>query len=118
MTTVTKQFVAPALPLASEIFDTVYFNKFNSILRLYFSQLDNLLLQLVNSASTYKVTAFTASTTITVVHNFGIYPVVNVINSAGVVITPAAITHNSVNDFTVILSIATTGNVIAVAGKQ
>lgn len=117
ITAIIKRFAPPTLPQPSSEYNTSYFDKFNTVLRLYFNQLDAILQQIVTSAPTYKVTAFTTATSVTVTHNFGVYPVVNVINNLGVVITPATITHNSVNDFTVMLTVATTGNVIAVAGK-
>jgi len=68
------------------------------------------------SSSIYLDTAFTSQTTVTVTHNFGKYPVVNVINNTGAVIVPLTITHGSLNAFTVTFSAATTGNIIAVIG--
>jgi len=62
------------------------------------------------------VTAFTAQTSIVVTHNFGKYPVVNVIDNTGAVVVPLTITHGSLNAFTVTFSAATTGNIIAVIG--
>ena len=116
LTTIVKRFVAPVLPIPADEYEVIYFDKYNSILRLYFNQVDTLLQQIVANPS-YKVTAFTAATSITVTHNFGIYPVVDVINNSGVVTTPVSVTHTSINAFTVILAVATTGNVIAVAGR-
>jgi hypothetical protein len=55
LSTVIKRFVAPALPQASQEYDQKYFDKFNSILRLYFNQLDQLLGQLVSTSSTVPV---------------------------------------------------------------
>jgi hypothetical protein len=52
---VIKRFVAPALPQASQEYDQKYFDKFNSILRLYFNQLDQLLGQLVSTSATVPV---------------------------------------------------------------
>ena len=55
ITTAIKRFVAPALPQATQEYDHRYFDKFNSILRLYFNQLDQLLGQLVSTSSTVPV---------------------------------------------------------------
>ena len=55
ITNVIKRFVAPALPNATEQYDQKYFDKYNSILRLYFNQLDQLLGQLVSTSSTVPV---------------------------------------------------------------
>jgi hypothetical protein len=55
LTTLIKRFTAPALPNATQEYDQRYFDKFNSILRLYFNQLDQLLGQLVSTSSTVPV---------------------------------------------------------------
>ena len=55
LTNIIKRFTAPALPQATEQYDQKYFDKFNSILRLYFNQLDQLLGQLVSTSSTVPV---------------------------------------------------------------
>jgi hypothetical protein len=52
---VIKRFTAPALPQASQQYDQKYFDKFNSVLRLYFNQLDQLLGQLVSTSATVPV---------------------------------------------------------------
>jgi hypothetical protein len=52
---VIKRFVAPALPQASQEYDQKYFDKFNSILRLYFNQIDQLLGQLVSTSATVPI---------------------------------------------------------------
>jgi len=52
---VIKRFAAPSLPQASQEYDQKYFDKFNSILRLYFNQLDQLLGQLVSTSATVPV---------------------------------------------------------------
>jgi len=67
-------------------------------------------------SSMYVAQAFTAQTTIVVTHNFGKYPVVNVIDNTGAVVVPLTITHSSLNAFTVTFSAATTGSIIAVIG--
>lgn len=55
LTTLRKRFVAPALPHAPQVFEQQYFDKFNSILRLYFNQLDQLLGQLVSGTGTVPI---------------------------------------------------------------
>lgn len=59
---------------------------------------------------------FIGAASVDVVHNFGVYPVVQII-VAGVVTAPTAITHNSVNDFTVTFGGATTGTIVATVGS-
>lgn len=55
LTNLIKRFAAPALPNPPQEFDQRYFDKFNSILRLYFNQLDQLLGQLVSGTGTVPV---------------------------------------------------------------
>lgn len=55
---------------------------------------------------------FTSSTSVVVTHNFGAFPLVNVLNSSDEVVVPLSITHNSSNHFTVTFTTATTGTVI------
>lgn len=47
---------APALPYAPPVYNTEYHNQLNSILRLYFNQLDNLVGQLMASSSALPIT--------------------------------------------------------------
>jgi len=68
-------------------------------------------------ANAYLVQAFAGQTSVTVTHNFGALPAVNVIDSAGEVLVPLSIKHNNINSFTVTMSVATTGNVIATVGS-
>jgi len=56
--------------------------------------------------------SFTSQTSITVTHNRGWYPVVQVIDGSGILLSPLSVTHASVNAFTVTLSSSTTGNII------
>jgi len=56
--------------------------------------------------------SFTSQTSITVTHNRGWYPVVQVIDGSGILLSPLSVTHASVNSFTVTLSSSTTGNII------
>lgn len=65
----------------------------------------------------YSSTPFTDQTSITVTHNFGVYPAVQVLSNANVVIAPTSITHNSVNDFTVAFGAPTSGTIIATIGS-
>ena len=81
------------------------------------------------TAASYKLQAFTAQTVINVVHNFGTYPLVQIIDNAGITISPVvnvmmlatsyldSIVHNTLNDFTVTFTVATTGNIIASVGS-
>ena len=55
LTTLIKRFTAPALPQPTNEYDQRYFDKFNSILRLYFNQLDQLLGQIVSGTGTVPV---------------------------------------------------------------
>ena len=68
------------------------------------------------SSSKYNNTVIASVSTYTVAHNFGAYPLVQVIDSGGNVIIPFSIVHNSVNDFTVNFSFVTSGNIISIAG--
>jgi len=69
------------------------------------------------SDNDFSSTAFTAQTSVNVVHNFGAYPLVQVIETGGTVEIPYTITHNTVNDFTVTFNVATTGTIIASMGS-
>jgi len=71
---------------------------------------------LASLTSVYLATPFTSQTSILVTHNFGKYPVVNVIDSTGQIVIPFNVTHSSVNAFTVNFYLPTTGNIIAVTG--
>jgi hypothetical protein len=52
-----------------------------------------------------------------VVHNFGAYPVVQCIDSTGAVYAPTSITHNTLNDFTVVFAGAFDGHILATIGS-
>lgn len=65
----------------------------------------------------YSATAFTGQTEVTVTHNFGAYPVVQVINGSGVVIAPASITHSSTNAVVVAFGGSTTGTILLSVGS-
>lgn len=57
---------------------------------------------------------FTGQTSVVVTHNLGHYPIVQVLDSGGVLIQPDSITHGSVNAFTVVFSPALTGTIVYV----
>lgn len=56
--------------------------------------------------------SFTSSTSVTVAHNLGHESHLTVIDSAGVVLIPDTITHDSVNQVTFTFSTAKTGTAI------
>ena len=56
-------------------------------------------------------TAFTGQTSVTVTHNLGIYPEVQVVDNTGAVLIPATIVHASANELTVTFATSTTGNI-------
>jgi len=63
--------------------------------------------------NSYLATSFTGQTTINITHNFGVYPVVQVVNNNWAVVIPVSITNNTLNDFSVSLAVSTTGIIIA-----
>ena len=69
------------------------------------------------TAASYTTQAFSAQTTVTVTHNFGAYPIVQVIDNTGAVLVPLTTVNNSINDFTVTFDASTTGNIIASVGS-
>lgn len=69
------------------------------------------------TTNSYLMQSFTSQTSVTVTHNFGTYPIVQVIDSNGNVIIPKTINNSSTNAFTIILSATTSGNVIASVGS-
>ena len=62
----------------------------------------------------HLTTPFTNQTSVTVTHNFGNYPIVQVIDGSGIYMEPASLTHASVNAFTVTFSDSQSGNIICV----
>lgn len=66
--------------------------------------------------SGYSAVTFSGQTSINVVHNFGIKPLVQVLLS-GVITVPFSITHNTDNDFTVVFSSPQSGTIISSAGS-
>ena len=68
-------------------------------------------------AEAYLSQSYNSLLTITITHNFGAYPVVQVLDSSGNVILPYGIKNNSINDFTVTFDIAFSGNILATVGS-
>jgi hypothetical protein len=72
-------------------------------------------------ASGYTTVSLNNDTTKTVTHGFGAYPIVQVINASGLLLSIGSgitsITHNSVNDFTAVLAAPTSGTVIVSIGS-
>lgn len=66
-------------------------------------------------ANSYSQTAFSASS-VNIVHNWGCYPIVQVVDSTGAVLVPMSIVNNTLNDFTVTFSSAVIGTIIASVG--
>ena len=60
---------------------------------------------------------FTSQTSVLVTHNFGNFPVVQVLGSSDEVLIPLTIIHASVNAFTVTFTSSTTGKIIATYGN-
>jgi len=71
-------------------------------------------LTIINS---YSLTSFTAQTSINIVHNYGTYPVVQIMDNSGAVMIPKTTVHNTINDFTVTFSSATSGQILATVGS-
>lgn len=66
----------------------------------------------LSSGITPSSQEFTSQTSINVVHSKGFEPIVIVLDSAGVRIYPLNEVHNSINDFTITFTQATTGKII------
>lgn len=69
------------------------------------------------TANDYSLTSFVNQTSVNVIHNFGSYPVVQVLSSTGTVTAPVSIVNNTIYDFTVTFSGPTTGSIIATMGS-
>lgn len=65
----------------------------------------------------YVAQAFTSQTSVTVTHNFGGYPAVNLIDASGYIFQPTDIQHTSVNAFTVTFTASRSGTIIATIGS-
>jgi hypothetical protein len=64
----------------------------------------------------YVTQPFLNQTSVTVTHNLGSYPEVQIIDSTLAVLIPLTIVHNSINDFTVTFAVLTSGTIIATMG--
>jgi hypothetical protein len=67
--------------------------------------------------TSYTSQGFNGQTTVTLTHNFGQYPVVQVIDGAGLVIVPLTTTNISANAVTVTFAAPTTGTILATIGS-
>jgi hypothetical protein len=67
--------------------------------------------------SAYTSVAYAGVASKNVIHNFGAYPAVQCIDSTGLVFTPTSITHNTLNDFTVVFTGLSTGTIVATLGS-
>lgn len=65
----------------------------------------------------YTTHAFAGSVLEVVIHNFNAYPLVQVIDGAGLVIAPATITHDSVNQVTLTFGAPSTGTILLTLGS-
>ena len=83
----------------------------------FLNGLGNYAIPVSGVANSYTAVAFTGQTSVNVVHNFGAYPIVQVIDSTGAALVPLSIVNNTINDFTVTMVSATTGNIIASVGS-
>ena len=68
-------------------------------------------------SASYSATSFAGQTTVSVTHNFGTYPLVQVIDNTGAVLIPLSIINNTINDFTVTFNANTTGTIMASVGS-
>lgn len=69
------------------------------------------------TASAYLAQSFSSQTSVTCTHNFGAYPLVNIIDESGNVLIPQTINHSSINAFTVTFDVSSSGNVLATLGS-
>jgi hypothetical protein len=65
----------------------------------------------------YASVPFSGQTSVNVIHGFGTYPLVQVINGSGGLISPQSITHDSENEFTVVFEGSTSGTILASLGS-
>ena len=68
-------------------------------------------------SASYSATSFSGQTSVTVIHNFGTYPLVQVIDNTGAMLIPLAVINNTINDFTVTFNASTTGTIMASVGS-
>lgn len=77
----------------------------------------NYALPAASIANAYSLITFSGQTSVNVIHNFGTYPNVQIIDGSGVVIIPLSITNNTLNDFTIAFSTSTSGSIISTVGS-
>ncbi len=65
----------------------------------------------------YTSVTFTNQTSVTLIHNFGAYPVVQVFDGTGAVLIPLSIVNTSINQFTVTFAVSTSGTIVATVGS-
>lgn len=68
-------------------------------------------------SASYSATAFSGQTTVNVVHNFGTYPLVQVVDNTGAMLIPLSVVNNTLNDFTVTFTGSTSGTIMASVGS-
>ena len=69
----------------------------------------------IDSPSNRVTASFTNQTSVHLVHNIGLFPLIQVIDDLGYVLTPLSVINNSVNDVTINFSTITSGTIIATA---
>lgn len=67
--------------------------------------------------NSYFTQAFSAVTSVNVIHGFGAYPEVQVLDASFGMFLPLTIIHNTLNDFTVTFAVNSTGIVLATVGS-
>lgn len=65
----------------------------------------------------YTSSDFSGQTSVTVTHNFGAYPIVQVIDESGIELIPLNVTHTNTNEFVVTFVEETSGTIIASVGS-
>jgi hypothetical protein len=68
--------------------------------------------------SAYFSQPFTNQTSVTVTHNFGVFPVVQILDDSNEVLIPQSIVNNSINDLTVTFNVSTSGTIILTVGSS
>jgi hypothetical protein len=69
-------------------------------------------------SGSYFIQTFTSQTSVTVIHNLGSFPVVQIVDDLNEVIIPKSIVNNSINDLTVNFSSSTSGSIILTLGSS
>lgn len=69
------------------------------------------------TTNAYTAVSFTGQTSVSVTHNFGAYPIVQVVDSAGAVLVPLTITNTDVNTTVVTFATSTTGTILLTLGS-